>query len=582
MKVVASAETGTGKTAAYSLPMLHRLYIQKKNEERRDINRVASPLAVVVCPTRELAEQVEDHIHRYSRHINGLKIVGVQGAMKDIASQIKELRNGVDILVATPGRLLTLIKGGESNVTVDDKEVEEEYDLFMDDDDDYIGEVDEEDLIDMDENEDHAPISLQKFNLVTQSKYKEVAPTFKSEAVYNEYIDLTNVKTLVLDEVDKMLAMGLLPEMKYIYKGMPRPKNRKHPDRMQVLMFTATLVPRINELIKRFAPYHIKVDLNHGMNIPQNVKQVFYEVGNRRKYALLTYLLRRKGSMKDSQVLVFCRTKQRVNRLCEKLKEEGFNVGGIHGDKTLQARQIVIEKFRKGEIMILVSTDVMARGMDIPNLPFVVNFDIPHNPEEYIHRAGRTGRAGASGTVYSLIGKDPVTIEIGGKVTEIYEPDYFQEIKDLLKAPTLHPTKVPGPWKDEDKNKSSNKKKNDQKMTITYSDESLKKYKFIDTTKSKEEMKKEVISQLIQKTKNEAEYKKRAKIGERVDKRPLFKKDPKLRDFKEGRYENALFEFDAKRARKLGIYVPSDLDAIREYKLKKFKKKVERKKKKDI
>lgn len=559
--------------------MLHRIYIQKKFEEKNNIERHGAPLAVIVCPTRELAEQVEEHVFRYAKYIEGIRLIGLQGAMKDINLQIEEIKKGVDVLVATPGRLLTLMKVDskpeKSNKEYDDYwNIADELDF---EDDDATGEMDEEEQIEYEKEieryEQQMAIVSRKFGL-TNGKYKETAPNFTSQAIKNSVIDLTQVKVLVLDEVDRILAMGLLPEMKYIYKGLPRPRNKKHPDRMQVMMFTATLVPRINELIKRFAPYHIKVDLNKAMNIPSNVKQVFYEVGNRRKHALLAYLLRRRGSMKDQQVLIFCRTKQRVSRLTEQLKEDGFNAAGIHGDQSLFTRKNIVESFRHGEVQILVSTDVMARGMDILNLPFVVNYDIPHNPEEYIHRSGRTGRAGASGTVISLIAKEPITIEIGSKITEIDEYEYLEAIKEFTSQSKLHATKVPGPWNDI--SKFPDKKKPKRKVIVEYAEPDLRHIPFPEE-KDLNQRKKEYLQKLKTKLKNDSIYKKNFPVGEKPDFHPLSKKVVSLRDFKGGKYEEVVTSFDAKRARKLGIYVPENLNAIAREKKKAAKAKIHRK-----
>lgn len=278
--------------------------------------------------------------------------------------------------------------------------------------------------------------------------------------------------------------------------------------------------------------------------------------------------------MKGSQVLVFCRTKQRVSRLTEQLKEDGFNTAGIHGDQTLNTRKKIVESFRSGELQVLVSTDVMARGIDITNLPFVVNYDVPHNPEEYVHRSGRTGRAGASGSVITFIAKEPITIEIGAKITEIHEPDYFEQIKEFTSQPKLHATKVPGPWNDLAKHPEKPKPK--RKVIVEYAEPDLQHIPFPEE-KDLEQRKKEYVEQLKKRLENDREYKKRFPVGEKPDFDPLYKRKVTLRDFKGGKYEDVMHEFDAKRARKLGIHVPVNLEALAREKKKEFQKKMKRK-----
>ncbi|XP_049850836.1 ATP-dependent RNA helicase RhlE-like, partial [Schistocerca gregaria] len=427
--IVSSAETGTGKTAAYGLPMLHRLYIWKKYEERRSIERRSAPLCIVLCPTRELCEQVEKQVCEYAREMDGVRIVGVAGAMRDVEAQVRELKKGVDILVATPGRLLTMFREG---VKEERKEGEETREMH--------------------EKWDKAWEGLDRESETRKRVLREELPCIPVGSSFkNSKIDFSEVRCFVLDEVDRMLSMGMFPEVRQIFRALPRPQREKRGvDRMQVMMFTATLVPRVGELIKRFAPHHVRFDLNKSMSVAERVEQVFYEVGNRRKYALLSYLLRRRGSMRGEQVLVFCRTRQRVERLTEQLNRDKIAAVGIHGSQPASVRRRIVDGFCANSYRVLVSTELMARGIDIPKLPVVVNYDLPSNPEEYVHRIGRTARAGESGRAVSFVSRRPEVVEVRKRLVEL---DELSLAKSIFKFLNMSPrfAKVPGPWRDEAK-----------------------------------------------------------------------------------------------------------------------------------
>lgn len=685
--IVASAETGTGKTAAYALPMLQRIHIRKKYEASRGIERVAAPLGIILCPTRELAEQVEDQLFELGKYVPGVRIVGISGALKQPELQIRELRNGVDILVATPGRLLRLLD--ETTTAEDEMETAEIPELENDlEADEFIEEIDElsgdmisnkngkDELYDDGFGEDFeledepaaAAMSTEEAwrSLTTHSSTTDKKKKAKREAVYaqwdqawsemdqadngrfrerlpllpkgqalkNSNIDLTHVRSLALDEVDRMLAMGMFPEVRHLFKAMPRPQSRRDTNRMQVCMFTATLVPRVSELIKRFAPYHIRVDLNKAMNVAGRVQQHFYSVGPRRKHALLTYLLRRRGSIKGMQTLVFCRTRQRVDRLAAQLAEEGFSVAGIHGEQSLSTRQSAIDGFREGSTQVLIATEIMARGMDIPQLPVVINYDMPHSPEEYIHRIGRTARAGNTGTAMSFVSSEPTLVEVGKRLVELDESHYLTAISNFLQK-DIRTSKVPGPWRDESKatdseegvaapaaastgKKSGSKWKNvkaakkaaaeptitlptpvldvrtqtviggedlapKRKMNYHYVEDDAELRSVIPPERNVVDRAKEVLTRLYdRKTKQVDHAAKRKRISDVDDHQAALKTHVSLRDFKEGRYEDVMDEFDTKRARKLGVAVPKNLDATikkqRDAITKKFhKKKLERK-----
>lgn len=661
LNIVASAETGTGKTGAYALPMIQRIYVRKKYEESRGIERVAAPLGVVLCPTRELAEQVEEHLYELAKFIKDFRIVGLSGAFKDPEVQIRELKKGVDILVATPGRLLRLLNEKVENEdlleegalpTLEARE-SEDMGMFEDEelglvdeavengeeeafDDEFGADLEEEDVESLDDASalskltstrtketkkrrekrdavyarwDRAWNDMEKLQKGGKERFKERLPYIApGQAVKNANIDLTHVRSLALDEVDRMLAMGMFPEVRHLFKAMPRPQGHRDPERMQVFMFSATLVPRVAELVKRFAPHHARVDLNRAMNVADRVQQHFYQVGPRRKHALLTYLLRRKGSMKGQQVLVFCRTRQRVERLAAQLVEERFLASGIHGDQTLSQRQRIIDDFKDGKTQILVSTELMARGMDIPLLPFVVNYDLPHSPEEYVHRIGRTARAGNTGTAFSFISTEPTLLEVGKRLVELDEQQYLKSIASFLQK-KLYLSKVPGPWKDESKkadsdspnassapattkrpSKQSKGKQYSQKTTETLHNtpildtrtneivnaralqpKNATKYTYLEQDKELTSIippernvvdkAHRVLSRLYdKKTRQVEQAAKTGPLSHISDADSALKSQVSLRDFKEGRYEDVMNEFDTRRARRLGVVVPTDLD----------------------
>jgi ATP-dependent RNA helicase RhlE len=275
--------------------------------------------ALVLVPTRELAAQVADAVRTYGRH-SGLRCTQVFGGV-NINVQIKQLRAGVDVLVATPGRLI-----------------------------------------------DH----LQR-----------------------RTVDLAGVEVLVLDEADRMLDMGFLPAIERIATQLPAGR--------QTLLFSATFSPAIRKLASRFLTDPQSVDVARHNTAAETVSQSAYLVEHARKRALLAHLIE---SQSWQQVLVFTRTKHGADRLAEQLHKSGIESTAIHGDKSQRERSRALADFKQMRVRALIATDVAARGIDINELPHVVNFDLPHNPEDYVHRIGRTGRAGQSGAAISLVGTD--------------------------------------------------------------------------------------------------------------------------------------------------------------------------------
>ena len=312
--VLASAQTGSGKTAGFALPMLQILNNQPTLRQR--------PVrALILTPTRELAAQVQDEFKEYSEFtdLRSTVIFGGVGANP----QIRALRNGVDILVATPGRLLDLV--------------------------------------------DQRALTLSK------------------------------VEILVLDEADRMLDMGFLRDIKKILALLP--------NKRQNLLFSATFSKEIKKLANEFLHHPVLVEATPENTTVEKIEQTVYRVDKAQKTDLIIKLIS-EGNWQ--QVLVFTRTKHGANRLSEKLEKAKITSAAIHGNKSQGARTRALSGFKEGKVRVLVATDIAARGLDIPLLPHVINFELPNVSEDYVHRIGRTGRAGASGEALSLVSLDEV------------------------------------------------------------------------------------------------------------------------------------------------------------------------------
>jgi ATP-dependent RNA helicase RhlE len=309
--LMAAAQTGTGKTAAFALPLLERL-LQNPVRQR-------SPRALILVPTRELAAQVSDACRVLARNlpIRGTLIYGGVSARP----QLDALSGGVDLIIATPGRLL-----------------------------------------------DH----------------------LQSKAV-----DLSKIEILVLDEADRMLDMGFIRAIRRIIAALPAQR--------QSLMFSATFSEEIRTLAKTLLRNPVVIDVSPRNAPPELVDHRVYHVDTAAKHPLLTRLIVDGGVR---QTLVFTRTKHGANRLAERLVRDGLACAAIHGNKSQGARTRALDDFKQGRIRVLVATDIAARGLDITELPHVVNFELPHVPEDYVHRIGRTGRAGLRGQAVSLVSRD--------------------------------------------------------------------------------------------------------------------------------------------------------------------------------
>ncbi len=307
--ILGGAQTGTGKTAAFALPLIQNLSKKKPQKHRK-------PRALILTPTRELAAQVNESMCSYGRKTN-LSTTEVYGGV-NINPQIKRFRNGVDIVVATPGRLL-----------------------------------------------DH----LQR-----------------------KTVDLTQIEFLVMDEADRMLDMGFINDIRKIVSTLPKKR--------QNLMFSATYSQSIKKLADTLLNNPVLIEVAKRNMATEMVTQYIHPVERGRKRELLSSLIR---DEKWEQVLVFTRTKNGANRLTKQLMKDGIQAAAIHGNKSQSARTQALLRFKNGKVRTLVATDVAARGLDINLLPHVVNFDLPNAPEDYVHRIGRTGRAGQNGVALSLV-----------------------------------------------------------------------------------------------------------------------------------------------------------------------------------
>jgi ATP-dependent RNA helicase RhlE len=335
--ILAGAQTGTGKTAGFTLPLLQLLMVNQKSQKGHPVR------ALILTPTRELAAQVGDSVKTYGKYLP-LKSQIVFGGV-NINTQITRVRSGADILIATPGRLLDLI----------------------------------------------------------------------SQRVVN----LSSVEILVLDEADRMMDMGFIHDIKRILALLP--KNRQN------LLFSATFSDDIKNLAYSFLKNPQTIEVAAHNTPTELVSQVVYPVDNKRKRELLSFLI---SSQKWEQVLVFTRTKHGANRLAQQLTIDGITAEAIHGNKSQSARTRVLHDFKKGSLRVLVATDIAARGLDIDQLPHVVNFELPNVPEDYVHRIGRTGRAGNEGSACSLVCIDErkllTDIErvLKKKIPRMVEPGY--------------------------------------------------------------------------------------------------------------------------------------------------------------
>ncbi|MBT5891421.1 MAG: DEAD/DEAH box helicase [Chromatiales bacterium] len=345
--LLAGAQTGTGKTAGFTLPMLQRL------QERQESNPSgkARVRALILTPTRELAAQVAESVEQYGRYLP-FRTTVIFGGVKP-GKQIDRLRRGVEIIVATPGRLLDHMNQGN--------------------------------------------------------------------------VDLSTVEILILDEADRMLDMGFIRDIRKILKVLPKSR--------QTLLFSATFSKEIKSLANDFLRDPKEVQVTPQNTAVERVSQLVYPVDKGRKRELLSHRI---GSENWSQVLVFTRTKHGANKLAEQLGKDGINAEAIHGNKSQSARTKALSNFKAGQTRVLVATDIAARGIDIDRLPYVVNYELPNVPEDYVHRIGRTARAGENGHALSLVCVDELKLLsdieklLGEKIPKEVIPGY--EVDPSIRA----------------------------------------------------------------------------------------------------------------------------------------------------
>ena len=353
------AQTGTGKTAAFALPTLHLLATGGKKALRRE------PRALILAPTRELAGQITDRIHAYSKELPLRSMVAVGGV--SIRPQIQKLNRGVHILVATPGRLLDLMEQGHAS--------------------------------------------------------------------------LRSVQIFVLDEADRMLDMGFIHDVRKIASQLP--------DRRQTALFSATMPKNVKGLADKLLTKPVLAEVTPPATTVEKIEQQVLFVPQNKKIQLLIEML---SDKKIKRALIFARTKYGANRISEKITKTGINADAIHGNKSQNARQKALDKFRTGSIRVLVATDIAARGIDVEDITHVINFDLPNEPENYVHRIGRTARAGRQGIAISFC--------------QTNERHYLKSIEKVIRQTVPvsndHPYHEEQPLKNEAKNKKSQAPRNNK------------------------------------------------------------------------------------------------------------------------
>lgn len=385
--VMAAAQTGTGKTAGFTLPLLEILSKGGREESRVQSNNVR---ALVLTPTRELAAQVSDSIATYGKYLN-LHSTVVFGGVK-INPQMMRLRQGVDVLVATPGRLMDL--------------------------------------------------------------YNQKAVKF------------SQLEVLILDEADRMLDMGFIRDIKKIISVLPKQR--------QNLLFSATFSPDIRALAKGMVNKPLEISVNAENSTAEKVTQWLTAVDKKRKPALLTHLIIENNW---KQVLVFTKTKHGANKLTKHLEAEGLTAAAIHGNKSQGARTKALASFKDGSVQILVATDIAARGIDIDLLPQVVNFDLPNVPEDYVHRIGRTARAGNTGQAVSLVCNDDLKLlwDIEQVIQQHIERkviDRFIPVNELDDSRPIRPLRAKKPKSPNKPHKAKVEHKDGQHLTKSHKPQS--------------------------------------------------------------------------------------------------------------
>ena len=341
--ILGCAQTGTGKTAAFAIPILQNIVADKEKNNDRNIK------ALIVAPTRELAIQIEESFAEYSKYLD-IKDTVIFGGVNQ-SSQVRKIKAGIDILVATPGRLLDLAN--------------------------------------------------------------------------QKHVDLKNVKYFVLDEADRMLDMGMIHDVKKIISRLPKER--------QNLLFSATMPKEVMKLVNSILNNPVKVEVQPVSSTVEIISQGVYYVPKKNKKSLLIHLLKEE-SIKS--VIVFSRTKHGANKIAKDLEKSGITSAAIHGNKSQNQRQLALNNFKEGNIRVLVATDIAARGIDIDELSHVINYDLPDVAETYVHRIGRTGRAGSSGIAITFCDEEEKAMfrnieKLIGKSIPVLEEEEYEIIKPI-------------------------------------------------------------------------------------------------------------------------------------------------------
>ena len=342
--ILGCAQTGTGKTAAFAIPILQNIVADKEKNNDRNIK------ALIVAPTRELAIQIEESFAEYSKYLD-IKDTVIFGGVNQ-SSQVRKIKAGIDILVATPGRLLDLAN--------------------------------------------------------------------------QKHVDLKNVKYFVLDEADRMLDMGMIHDVKKIISRLPKER--------QNLLFSATMPKEVMKLVNSILNNPVKVEVQPVSSSVEIISQGVYHVPKKNKKSLLTHLLKDE-SIKS--VIVFSRTKHGANKIAKDLEKAGITAAAIHGNKSQNQRQLALNNFKEGNIRVLVATDIAARGIDIDELSHVINYDLPDVAETYVHRIGRTGRAGSSGIAITFCDEEEKGMfrnieKLIGKSIPVLAEEEYEIIKPIV------------------------------------------------------------------------------------------------------------------------------------------------------
>ena len=345
--ILGCAQTGTGKTAAFAIPIIQNIVTAKGNSKERSIK------ALIVAPTRELAIQIEENFTIYAKYLD-IKNTVIFGGVNQ-TSQVRKINAGVDVLVATPGRLLDLVN--------------------------------------------------------------------------QRHIDLSNVKYFVLDEADRMLDMGMIHDVKKIISKLPKER--------QNLLFSATMPKEVTKLVNSILKNPVKVEVQPVSSTAEIISQGVYFVPKKNKKSLLIHLLKDE-SIKS--VIVFSRTKHGANKIAKDLEKAGIQSAAIHGNKSQNQRQLALNNFKEGNIRVLVATDIAARGIDIDELSHVINYDLPDVAETYVHRIGRTGRAGASGVAITFCDEEEKAMfrsieKVIGKTIPILAEEEYEIIQTVAQPP---------------------------------------------------------------------------------------------------------------------------------------------------